>query len=300
MKKSTKITLIVALVLMLVGGIVALVCMVLGGDLDDLSFHIRGPYIQEQEETVDGVDLSALLTSDDTVETWTFEGQEIHGLELDLEAGTLHLQNGDTYKVMVQNGRRGLRCEVKNGVLQLKETDSIYTLLDWSGNHTPTILVMIPESARLETVQVSVGAGNVQAQALQTKNLDIDVDAGNFSCQQLEIQGRCQIDVDAGSVMIEDGQIQGGLQVDVDAGMISYAGALESDWQVDVDAGSVELTLAGVLEDYDYQIEYELGNVYLDGQEYSGMSDEVYLDHDAQYRAQIQCDVGQVDVSFTR
>ncbi len=297
MKKSTKTALIIALVLMLVGGIVALVCMVLGGDLDDLSFYIRGPYIHVEE--TDRAEQQALLLSDEEAETWTFDGQKIRSLDLDLEAGTLYLQNGDTYKVMVQNGRRGLRCEVKNGVLQLKETDSIHTLLDWSGNHTPTILVMIPESARLETVKVSVGAGNVQAQDLQTKSLDIDVDAGNFSCQQLEIQGRCQLDVDAGSVMIENGQIQGGLQVDVDAGMVSYAGSLEGDWKVDVDAGSVELTLAGVLEDYDYQIEYDLGNVYLDGREYSGMSDEISLDHDAPYRAQIQCDVGQVDVSFT-
>ena len=39
MKKSTKITLIIAIVLMVVGGTVALVCLLLGGDLDEVSYN---------------------------------------------------------------------------------------------------------------------------------------------------------------------------------------------------------------------------------------------------------------------
>jgi len=67
-----------------------------------------------------------------------------------------------------------------------------------------------------------------------------------------------------------------------------------------VDAGSVEMMLKGSLWDYNYQIEYDMGQVSLGNQEYSNMSDKVSLDHGAQYQAQIQCDVGQVKVNFSR
>ncbi|MBP3701543.1 MAG: hypothetical protein J6I64_06620, partial [Lachnospiraceae bacterium] len=177
MEKSTKITCIVAVVLMLVGGIVALVCMVLGGDLDDLKFYIEIPFQNEQQ---DATDMAAMMDGAENWNTWDFAGEEIHSLDLDIEAGTLSLQQGESWQVLASNGRKGLRCEVKNGVLKIKETDSIYTLLDWSGNSTPHISVTIPgtamEESTLETIHVSVGAGSVQAKDLNAKYVEIDVD----------------------------------------------------------------------------------------------------------------------------
>ena len=305
MKKSTKITLILALILMLTGGIVALVCMVLGADLDDLTFYVNNP-LKQEDNGADPYDPIYAMPGSEVADTWTFDKEKIRALELDVEAGTLVIKTTpeDACRVIVEHGRKGLRCEVKNGVLVIEENDSIYTLLDWSGDSTPRITVVLPENLVeenvLESVQVSIGAGQVEANGLAAQKLDIDVDAGNFHAVELTVSGRCEIDVDAGDVNIRGGQIQGGLNVDVDAGSVVYRGVLDCDWQVDCDAGSVEVALAESMADHNYRVEYNMGSVQIGSTEFEGMSDQAYLDNQAPHTAQIQCDVGQVKVSFSR
>ena len=298
MKKSTKITLIAAVVLMLVGGITALICMVLGADYDELDLHFDTFLSREHHDSSHTDGDGAIMELDEDAQIWTYKSEEIHSLKLDVEAGSLYLEYGDAWQIAVSNGRDGLRCEVMNGVLTVEENDSIHTLLDWSGNHTPSIHVTIPEGAVLELIYVSVGAGNVEATDLRAKQLGVDVDAGSVSCLNLQVSDQCQIDVDAGCVSIGHGGITGDMQIEVDAGQVIYQGIILGDWQVDCDAGSVELELAGALSDYNYQIEYDLGSIWVGDREFSGMSDQTYLDHGASYLARIQCDVGQVTVSF--
>lgn len=303
MKKSTKITLIVAVVLMLVGGIVALVCMVLGADLDDLTFYIDNP-LKQEDNGADPYDPIYAMPGSEAADTWTFDKEKIRALELDVEAGTLVIKTTpeDVCRVIVEHGRKGLRCQVKNGVLLIEENDSIYTLLDWSGDSTPGIVVVLSENLVkeniLESVQVSIGAGQVEVSGLAAQKLDIDVDAGNFQAEDLTVSGRCELDVDAGGVNIHGGQIQGGLYVDVDAGSVVYQGVLDCDWQVDCDAGSVAMDLTEMMTDHNYRVEYNMGTVQIGSTEFEGMSDQAYLDYQAPYLAQIQCDVGEVKVSF--
>ena len=296
MKKSTKVTLIVSAVLMLVGGIVALICLLLEGSLDDVDFY---PWMNKGVEIeIENDQIQDILEHSEDLETWDFAGEEIHSLELDIEAGTLYIQSGEDYMVAVENDRNDLRCHVKNGVLTVKETDSIHTLVNW--NNVPTIILVIPEGTEMEMAHVTVGAGNVQVQSLQAEIVELDVDAGNVTCKELQVQECCRIDVDAGNVSVYSGQIEGGLEIDVDAGMVSYEGSLARDWKVDCDAGNVEMVLDGVMEDFDYDIEYDLGTVKIGNREFEGMSDQVRLSHGSQNRGQIQCNVGQVEIRFQK
>ena len=302
MKKSTKITLILAAILMLTGGIMALVCMVLGADWDDLELYLKNPF-QQEEDWNDSFDI---IINSDNADTWTFDDERIVGLDLDIEAGTLMIQySEDTIcRVIAENGRKGLRCKVKNGVLIIEEDDSIHTLVDWKGDETPYIVVTLPskvvEEELLQSVQISVGAGNVVAKSLVAKSVQMDVDAGAIACEGLWVRGHCDIDVDAGSVTIEKGHVEDGLQIDIDAGQVSYAGYLQCDWQVEVDAGSVTMDLDGSLMDHNYQIQYDLGQVQVGDKVYDGLSDTVNLKHGASHHAQIQCSMGQVNVSFSK
>ena len=156
MKKSTKITLILAAILMLTGGIMALVCMVLGADWDDLELYLKNPFKQEE----DWKDSFDIVINSDNADTWTFDDERIVGLDLDIEAGTLVIQYSEDNKckVIVENGRKGLRCEVKKGILTIEENDSIHTLLDWKGDETPYVVVTLPgkviEEGLLQSVQI--------------------------------------------------------------------------------------------------------------------------------------------------
>lgn len=306
MKKSTKITLILAAILMLTGGIMALVCMVLGADWDDLELYLENPFKQEQANGSDSYDPLYAMPGSEAADTWTFDNQNIIGLDLDIEAGTLVIQYSEDNKcrVIVENGRKGLRCEVKNGILVIEENDSIHTLLDWKGDKEPYIVVNLPakvvEEELLQNIQISVGAGNVVAKSLVAKSVQVDVDAGAVACEGLWVRGRCDIDVDAGSVTIEKGHVEDGLQIDIDAGQVSYGGYLQCDWQVEVDAGSVTMDLDGSLMDHNYQIQYDLGQVQVGDEVYDGLSNTVNLKHGASHHAQIQCSMGQVNVSFSK
>lgn len=304
MKKSTKITLIIAVILMLTGGIVALVCVLLGADFRRLDFYVENPFQEEQDSGTDPYDPLYAMPGSQGKKSWTWREEEIRELDLDIEAGTLYIQPGAQWHVSVTRGRKGLRCEAKNGVLTVKETDSLQTLLNCFGNRTPEIVVTFPESVLTEhsmkSARISVGAGEVQVRNLATGTLEIDVDAGSFTCVDLLVDKHCQIDVDAGSVNIRGGQIRDGLEIDVDAGSVVYRGELVCDWQVECDAGSVEIVLAESMDAHNYRVQCDMGSVQVGATEMEGMSVKKYLDNQASHLAEIQCNVGQVKVSFSR
>ncbi len=304
MEKGTKTALIAAAVLMLVGGIVALVCLAMGASMEDADIQIKNPFKQEfdqnQWKEMDIPEKLEWMKEEKDLQTMDFSKETIHSLDLDLEAGTMYISTGEGYQIWIINGRDGMQCQVKNGVLKLKETDSIQTLFDWSGDSTPEILIVIPEDAIFETVKATVGAGGIQAESLRTKTLKVDVDAGSFSCETLDLRGRGEIDVDAGHVEIKDGSVAGELEMDVDAGKIDFCGDIAGDWNAQCDAGAIQMQLTRTMEDYDYHVEYDLGSVTIGSEVFDGVSGEKTLDHDAPYRGSIHCDVGRVIVSFVR
>lgn len=327
MKKWIKATIIAAVVLVLIGGIMTIICLTLGARWDDASVRIRIPGTGHyQHESADLPDRDTEL-SDGDGKVWTPDSGKIRSLELSVDMGEMYVQEGDEYRVEVQNPRDTMRCEVRNGVLIVDEEEGFHFFslgsLELGVNgiraELPIITVTVPEGTVFERLEVSVGAGIIEAESLEAESAQIDVDAGSFVCGDLRVNGKCQFDVDAGSAEVDGGCCgknldldvdAGGLTLlnfdsaavtmDVDAGSIEYSGTIRGSWTADCDVGSITMELDAAEKDYNYAVDSDMGSVQIGSREFSGMSASQDIRNGAEYTAKIDCDMGSVEVIFTR
>lgn len=337
MKKGTKVILIVAVVMMLTGGIMSVICFILGASWRDLNFGWdRGRRTNYEEARIDvaAVEDVGPVTraeiADDTGVTedlvregtgnadrwWSFTGQEIDSLKLSVDAGEMIVQSGAEYYVEVEHPRDGFRCEIKDGTLVVEEDGPGFSWELVNDNH-PVIWVTIPEDTVFKQVECKVGAGSMEAEQLMAETLKVDVDAGSFTGGWIGAEGKMTLDVDAGSLCVYGGACQGKLSVDVDAGgaelwefeggsaefdtdvgSIEYNGVLQGDWKADCDMGSIVIYLNAQKDDYNYVIENDMGSVTLDGQMFAALSDRSNLKNGASYTGTIDCDMGSIEVYF--
>lgn len=118
------------------------------------------------------------------------------------------------------------------------------------------LYIFIPEDKTFNKVDLEIGAGTLEMDGIMAKEFDLSVGAGHAN-----ITG-CS----AEAVKIECG------------------------------AGQVDLGLAGLIEDYNYDIELALGEVVVGGDSYTGAAIDKTIDNGSAKKINIECGVGQVNV----
>lgn len=68
---------------------------------------------------------------------------------------------------------------------------------------------------------------------------------------------------------------------------------------LDVDAGAVEMTLAGSMKDYNYNMNINAGSVKIGSNEFAGWNYRQKLQHDeAEKEIRLDCDAGRIELKF--
>ena len=113
-----------------------------------------------------------------------------------------------------------------------------------------------------------------------------------LTARELDLEGG------AGAISINSGKVQE-LDIDVQAGSVVYSGEVGSSLIADCQAGGVELSLKGEPEDFNYELDVNMGSIQIGGQEYSGIEKEKTLISDsAVKKADLHCDVGSIEITF--
>ena len=169
----------------------------------------------------------------------------------------------------------GLRCSVQLGTLELVEGEA-FGVSELSGNtceayiedgvyvvtgsaaYENHLVVTVPAEYLFQSVELSVTGGALTAEGLHTNELTTNCDKGS----------------------------------------IYYSGYLEETARVEQFQGKTTLELAGSEEDFNYELEYELGHIELGGEAYAGMHGDVPIDCGADKTIQVQCRMGSVSLLF--
>ncbi len=199
----------------------------------------------------------------------SFDGEEIHSLEIDLGGAEVYLEAADRWSVTTENA---LLCtaKVKNGVLQIKNIGEIETT-------GVVCTVTYPQTAQLRSLDVSLGGGSLQ-------NL------GALACNELELE------LGAGSVVLNGVTVQGECSVDVGMGSVELNGSLARGAEIECGMGSVVCRLAAV-PSYDYMVDCGMGSVVLDDLEFSGVGAQGQRNDGAPVRYEIDCGMGSVELT---
>ncbi len=123
------------------------------------------------------------------------------------------------------------------------------------------VKVVVPEGTKLEKLYVELNAGEVKLQDLAAETVYVEVNAGNCDIRRLSC----------------------GKKADVE-----------------LNAGNADISLVGAYEDYNYQVDVNLGNVIIDENSFAGLSSEKTIENGAACTVSVEVNAGNLDISFEK
>lgn len=335
MKKFTKGCLISALILFVFGCAFCGICGAMGGfrQLDSLnedgiySFglgrwgYLGGwlGFLDDDDWDIDIPDIPGAqkLAGSETAQT-NYRASDITAIDIELGRSNLTIRESEDDYIRIQNGSstKTVKYGMSNGVFKLYNGR---TFGFWSfGNVSKgSVYLYLPKGMDLNSIDIEMGAGNVESISLEADEINLEAGAGNFIMEELlgrDISisvgaGKADIgNIDAGALSIEAGagdiQIQkinvNSLDMEVAAGSLDAAGSVNGDVDIECAAGSVDMELQGAETDYDYEIDCAAGSVRVGSNEYSGIANERSIDNGSRKEMNIECAAGNVEIRFVQ
>jgi len=139
-------------------------------------------------------------------------------------------------------------------------------------------------------------SGELNISNVQTKDLDLEVGAGNVIISNLLVENKADIDGGAGKVVIKDSNLSD-LDLDVGVGEFQILNSkLLDNSDIDAGIGKLEISLKGDLEDYRIIPTRGLGSFTIEDNEIE--NDRIYGNGDNKIK--IDAGIGKIDIDFIK
>ena len=160
--------------------------------------------------------------------------------------------------------REQMKIRMHGGKLEI-ETEEKDRFRSLAADHTSdelTLFISIPQDTEMEEITADVGAGYLEMTGISAKKLSVSADAGKadisgFSAERLEAE--------------------------CGAGQLVLEGGASEKAKLECGAGEVIYTVPGVREDYNYEMECDVGEIEIGGDSYSG---------------EAECRMGRIEILF--
>lgn len=143
------------------------------------------------------------------------------------------------------------------------------------------MILSLPVGANLAEVEVNARAGAFWAHRLQASEISLRAEAGAVQAENIQTDE---------------------LSLESDTGYIRCGGAVRKEVQAECNLGQIHLTLDGKKSDYSYEMECNLGKIFLGGEEpeeYEGVSWEKEILNPGGKNVKLECGVGCITVNFS-
>lgn len=289
MKKFTKIGVILAVVIGVIGTGLFLSGMIIGPDWSVLKDKGMKYFTWSEKVNVlvegKGFDSDELETIYAKLETdakkeYEFTKEEVHSLEIQTEGrSAVYLQiktepDAKTIKVKSYNDTDQIECDKEEKELSIERK-----LENHQGEKDP-IEIILPQDMQFESVTVEMnGGGQLVIDKLNAASLDLEVGAGVLQVSDELRAQECEIEVGAGEVSVA--------KLDAKVSDISCG------------TGTMDIKMAGKREDYSAEAEVGMGSVQVgDNVLSSGFGNEFSDKKDTGKELSIDCGMGTVQITF--
>lgn len=186
---------------------------------------------------------------------------DIRNLEIDVSCLNVEIRTTLAEDIRVEEEHTDSECDYS----VYEEEGTLIIRAEHEGHHQHkncgTVILYVPEKQKFEEVDCSVGAGVLEIEKLSA--------------------GEAEFEVGAGSVVLHE--FEADREIAITCGM-----------------GSVEMTMSGEKEDYNYELEVGMGTVAIGGSEFGGMALEKTIQNSASKNMDIECGMGSVEVYFSK
>lgn len=223
--------------------------------------------------------------------------EQVDSLRLDIQYGEVIFSDSSTENIEVNihaPKRNAYSCENNNGTLKVKDKTR---RSHWNiGDYDVVIEISVPEGKVFDEVKIKTDAGRVNAEyKFHAKNIDLDLGAGELVADGFFADEKITASVGAGNMDIMEFSAEK-LKIDCGVGNAKLTGNVEEKAEADCGVGNLTLTLFGTEEDYNYEIDCGVGEVHINGDSYSGLSERKDIDNEADKDIRLDCGVGQLKV----
>lgn len=291
MKRGWKIFWIVCGVCVGIGLVCCMVSLIMGVSVEAINarfphgIHLSKNFgifwSDDDDDDYDDVNVPVMAGNDSK----TYTG--VSSIDMDVWAGQVEIRRVSAAKqhhheihnhheitVMTENidKRIKLRYYMDGDELKIKTKKKVIHV-----DNPGIIYIYVPEQYRFDEVSLNVSAGSLYVEDILAQELSVDVGAGEAVIDSFTAE---ETDLNCG------------------AGEITAFGNVEREADIDCGIGEITFTTSGRESDYNYSISCGIGEVQCGNSTYSGIGHEREIDNNAGKEMNIDCGIGQVNVSF--
>jgi len=239
----------------------ALIIFVIGIIISIIAFSLGGRIVDLPTRNLTNISQSYTGVESLNIDIGMSELEIKTGTEFKIEANNVSI---DTFKSSVQNGQWDIEDKMSSKLFNINKYNTIVT-------------IYIPESFNSEKIKINIGAGQLIVDKLAASSIDINVGAGNLKISNLTT---------------DEANIECG------AGNIDISGKINNKSNIKCGMGNVNLELKGNEKDYNYNLTVGVGEITLNGNNFTGLGNKVIENISASKSLKIDCGVGKLNVNI--
>lgn len=336
MKKFTKGCLITALVLFIIGAVLCATFGMMGGfrQVDSINRKIYGDWQFRFGNLIWGFDdLWSVRDSDDwDEERWTemnsmnssistesaertnYNINDISDIDIELGGENLVISESEDDYIWIKNDSEHNRIKygINGSTFKLYSTRHVNF---WRNISRGNIYLYLPKGIRLDSIDLEMGAGNMNSVVLEADEISLDIGAAKFdvagiNSREVNINigaGKADINfinaddasisVGAGSISIKGLDVKD-IALEVGMGNIDAVGKISGNADVDCGMGNISMALQGYESDHNYYLDCAMGNISVGNNKYSGIASERTINNGSSSDFYVECAMGNINIDF--
>ena len=205
-----------------------------------------------------GTDGPVDVGSTSTGEVISFNGKLPEEMEISANTLALKIVPGKSDAIILSGSNRDkMNCYIEDNCLYLEEK-----------NHKPIqkggeIVLTVPESMDWKKIEIDAQAAYVALQDFSAEEMEFSAGAGSIEASGLQTK-KLILSAEAGAITVTDSEAAE-LEADAEAGVLRFSGSITDMVDADAELGNIVLNLSQSEDDFDYEIDSDLGNVEFDG-----------------------------------
>lgn len=196
--------------------------------------------------------------STSTGEVISFKGKLPEEMEISANTLALKIVPGKSDAIILSGSNRDkMNCYIEDNCLYLEEK-----------NHKPIqkggeIVLTVPESMDWKKIEIDAQAAYVALQDFSAEEMEFSAGAGSIEASGLQTK-KLILSAEAGAITVTDSEAAE-LEADAEAGVLRFSGSITDMVDADAELGNIVLNLSQSEDNFDYEIDSDLGNVEFDG-----------------------------------
>lgn len=219
-----------------------------------LAFLIIGSVISITFEVVSS--FTDVFSKEELIDSITYDVKSsIENLDIKVNSTKLNIINGESLKVTTNSNK--IKVNEVNGKLEIIDKSNKMI-------KDKEVTITIPNNYNFREVKIDLGAGETVIDKLSALIIDIEMDAGKLTINDIEAVNSMDIDGSAGEILILNCKVNN-LDLDMGVGKSSVHGLITGKSKIDAGVGQLNINLLGTLEDYKFKVNKGIGSIKLNG-----------------------------------